>query len=161
LAAVIALILLALKLLAAPIKSKSRLEAENAVLRHQLIVLRRKVHGRVQLSNADRLFFVQLYCRFPSILKLITIVRPKTLVRRHREEEKDVAYYPFTMDHQGKVDFERGYDRKAEDANERYARFDWRDDKIAEGRLLTWRSENHGTERYRIAEIMTLPRKPL
>jgi hypothetical protein len=66
LAAVIALILLALKLLAAPLKSKSRLEAENAALRHQLIVLRRKVHGRVQLSNADRLFFVQLYRWFPS-----------------------------------------------------------------------------------------------
>jgi hypothetical protein len=60
LAAVIALILLALKLLAAPLKSKSRLEAENAALRHQLIVLRRKVHGRVQLNSADRLFVVQL-----------------------------------------------------------------------------------------------------
>jgi hypothetical protein len=79
LAAVIALILLALKLLAAPLKSKSRLEAENAALRHQLIVLRRKVHGRVQLSSADRLFFVQLYRWFPSILKLIAVVRPETL----------------------------------------------------------------------------------
>jgi hypothetical protein len=76
---VIALILLALKLLAAPFKSKSRLEAENAVLRHQLIVLRRTVHGRVQLSNADRLFFAQLYRWFPTILKLITVVRPETL----------------------------------------------------------------------------------
>ena len=80
-AAVIALILLVLKLLAAPIKSKSRLEAGNAVLRQQLIVLRRKVHGRVQLSNADRLFFVQRYRWFPSILKLITVARPETLVR--------------------------------------------------------------------------------
>jgi hypothetical protein len=41
--------------LASPFKSKSRLEAENAVLRHQLIVLRRKVRGRAQLSNNDRL----------------------------------------------------------------------------------------------------------
>ncbi len=81
----IALIPLALKLLAAPLKSKSWLEAENAALRHQLIVLRRKVHGRVQLSIADRLFFVQLYRWFPSILKLITAVRPETLVRWHRE----------------------------------------------------------------------------
>ena len=32
-------------------KSKSRLEAENAALRHQLAVLRRKVRGRVQLTN--------------------------------------------------------------------------------------------------------------
>jgi hypothetical protein len=32
-----------LAVLASPFKSKSRLEAENAVLRHQLIVMRRKV----------------------------------------------------------------------------------------------------------------------
>jgi hypothetical protein len=37
------------------------LEAENAVLRHQLIVLRRKLRGRVRLTNHDRWFFVQLY----------------------------------------------------------------------------------------------------
>jgi hypothetical protein len=35
-----------LAMLVSPFKSKSRLEAENAVLRHQLIVLRRKVKGR-------------------------------------------------------------------------------------------------------------------
>jgi hypothetical protein len=40
---------------------KSRLEAENAVLRHQLIVLQSKVRGRVPFTNSDRLFFVQLY----------------------------------------------------------------------------------------------------
>jgi hypothetical protein len=37
-----------LAVLASPFKSKIRLEAENAVLRHQLIVLRRRV--RVELS---------------------------------------------------------------------------------------------------------------
>lgn len=42
----IALLGLVLAVLVAPFKSKSRLEAENAVLRHQLIVLRHKVHGR-------------------------------------------------------------------------------------------------------------------
>jgi hypothetical protein len=36
-----------LALLTSPFKSKSRLEAENAALRHQLIVLQRKVRGRV------------------------------------------------------------------------------------------------------------------
>jgi hypothetical protein len=36
-----------LALLASPFKSKSRLEAENAALRHQLIVLQRKVRGRI------------------------------------------------------------------------------------------------------------------
>ena len=67
-----------------PFKSKNRLEAENAVLRHQLIVLRRKVRGRVQLTNSDRLFFIQLYRWFPSVLKAVTIIRPETLVRWHR-----------------------------------------------------------------------------
>ena len=49
-------------------KARSRLEAENAVLRHQLIVLRRKVQGRVPLTNTGRWFFIQLYRWFPSIL---------------------------------------------------------------------------------------------
>jgi Integrase core domain len=70
--------------LTSPFKSKIRLEAENAVLRHQLIVLRRKLRGRVKLANSDRWFFVQLYRWFPSILTVITIVRPETLVRCHR-----------------------------------------------------------------------------
>jgi hypothetical protein len=66
------------------IKSKARLEAENAALRHQLIVLRRKVRGRVRLTNNDRWFLIRLYRWFPSILQALTIVRPETLVRWHR-----------------------------------------------------------------------------
>src|SRR3989441_4542952 len=80
----IALFWLFLALLVSPFKSKSRLGAENAALRHQLIVLRRRVRGRVQLTNGDRLFLVQLYRWFPSVLKSITIIRPETLVRWHR-----------------------------------------------------------------------------
>jgi hypothetical protein len=80
----IALILLTLDLLAAIVKSKSRLEAENAALWQQLIVLQRKVRGRVRFSNTDRLFFVRLYRWFPSILKAMLIIRPETLVRWHR-----------------------------------------------------------------------------
>jgi hypothetical protein len=41
-------------------------------LRHQLIVLlkvlRRKVHGRVRLTNNYRWFFIQLYRWFPSTI---------------------------------------------------------------------------------------------
>jgi len=66
------------------IKSKLRLEAENAVLRHQLIVLRGRPHGRVQLTSHDRLFFIQLYRWLPAIVKVLTIIRPQTLVRWHR-----------------------------------------------------------------------------
>src|SRR6202171_4102526 len=80
----IALVCLVLAVLAAPFKSNSRLEAENAVLRHQLIVLRRKVRGRAQLTNNARCLFAQIYRGFPSILKVLTITRPETLVRWHR-----------------------------------------------------------------------------
>ena len=80
----IALIWFVLAALASPFKSKIRLEAENAVLRHQLIVLRRKLRGRVKLANSDRWFFIQLYRWFPSILKVLTVLRPETLVRWHR-----------------------------------------------------------------------------
>ena len=80
----IALLYLFLAILASPFKSKSRLEAENAALRHQLIVLRRMVHRRVRLTNGDRLFFVQPYRWFPSILEAMTIIQPETLVRWHR-----------------------------------------------------------------------------
>src|SRR3984885_7997718 len=79
-----ALICFVLAVLASPFKSKSRLEAENAVLRHQLIVLQRKVRGRAHLTNNDRWFFVQMYRWFPSILKIVTIIEPETLVRWHR-----------------------------------------------------------------------------
>jgi len=70
--------------LALPFKSKLRLEAENAVLRHQLIDLRRRVRGRAQPTNNDRWFLVQMYRWFPSILKVVTIVQPETLVLWHR-----------------------------------------------------------------------------
>ena len=73
----IALIFLALNLLAALVKSKSRLEAENAALRQPLMVLQRKVRGRVRFSNDGRLLFVQLYRWFPSILKAMLIIRPR------------------------------------------------------------------------------------
>jgi len=78
-----ALLWFLLAVLASPFKSRSRLEAENAALRHQLIVLRRKVPGRVRLTNGDRWFLVQLYRWFPSILPVLTVIRPETLVRWH------------------------------------------------------------------------------
>src|SRR5499433_4102714 len=79
-----ALLFFLLRLLVSPFRSISRLEAENAALRRQLIVLQRQVRGRVQFTNSDRLFFLQLYRWFPSILKAMTIIRPETLVRWHR-----------------------------------------------------------------------------
>jgi transposase InsO family protein len=46
--------------------------------------LRRKLKGRARLTNNDRWFFVQLYRWFPSILPVLVIIRPETLVRWHR-----------------------------------------------------------------------------
>ena len=47
----IGLLCFVLAAVASPFKSKMRLEAENAVLRHQLIVLKRRLHGCVGLTN--------------------------------------------------------------------------------------------------------------
>jgi hypothetical protein len=67
-----------------PFKSRSRLEAENAALRQQVVMLRRKVRGRVECTNGDRLFFILLYRWSSSVLKAMLIVRPETVVRWHR-----------------------------------------------------------------------------
>src|SRR5713226_5005680 len=80
----IGLLCFILAVLASPFKSKTRLEAENAALRHQLIVLRRKVKGRAHLTNNNRWFFILMYRWFPSILEVLVIIRPETLVHWHR-----------------------------------------------------------------------------
>ena len=56
----IALLCFVLNVLVSPFKSTSQLEAENAALRHQVVMLRRIVHRRVRLTNSDRMFFIQL-----------------------------------------------------------------------------------------------------
>src|ERR1700738_614106 len=48
------------------------------------MVLRRKLHGRVRLTNNGRWFFIQLSRWVPSILQVLAIIRPETLVRWHR-----------------------------------------------------------------------------
>jgi len=60
------------------------LAAENAALRHQLIVLQRRSPQQPALNRADRLFFALLYRFAPNILKAIRIVRPETVVRWRR-----------------------------------------------------------------------------
>jgi hypothetical protein len=79
-----ALICFVFAIVVSPFRSKIRLEAENMALRHQLMVWRRQVRGRVRLTDDDRLFLIQLYRWLPLILKAITIIRPQTLVRWHR-----------------------------------------------------------------------------
>jgi integrase-like protein len=81
---VIGLLWSILTILVSPCRSNARLEAENAVLRHQLLVLHRKCRGRVRLTNFDRWIFVELYRLFPSVLQVLHVIRPETLVRWHR-----------------------------------------------------------------------------
>ncbi|HYM31287.1 MAG TPA: integrase core domain-containing protein [Candidatus Cybelea sp.] len=64
--------------------SKSRLEAEIVVLRHQLNVLHRRAPSKLRLTVVDRLIFVWLLWGFPSIRNAITIVKPETVLRWHR-----------------------------------------------------------------------------
>src|ERR1700726_2341383 len=66
------------------LKSRACLEAENLVLRQQVIVLSRKSRSRARLRNIDRLIFVWLYRFFPSILNAITVIKPETVIRWHR-----------------------------------------------------------------------------
>ena len=66
------------------LESRASLEAENLILRQQVIVLSRKSPSRVLLRNIDRLIFVWLYRCFPSILNAITMVKPETVIRWHR-----------------------------------------------------------------------------
>ena len=80
----IAIALLLVRMLCDCFKSRSRLEAEIVVLRHQLNVLRLRAPRRLYLRWADRILFVWLYRRFPRTLDAITIVRPETVVRWHR-----------------------------------------------------------------------------
>ena len=66
------------------VKSRRRLEAENLVLRHQVSILRRRSSGRLRLSNADRMAFVWLYRLCPSVVDAVAIIRPETVIHRHR-----------------------------------------------------------------------------
>jgi len=80
----IALVRFIWSILTAPFTAKVPLKVENAALRRQLVMLQRKVRGRIEFTNNDRLFFVLLYRRCPSVLNAMVIVRPETVVRWHR-----------------------------------------------------------------------------
>jgi len=63
--------------------SKQELMVENALLRQQLIVLRRQVN-RPQLTKADRALLVLLAGRLRTWKSALLIVQPDTLLRWHR-----------------------------------------------------------------------------
>ncbi len=65
-------------------RSKSELVAENALLRHQLIVLRRQVK-RPACRKTDRVLLVLLARLVRTWQQALLIVQPDTLLRWHRE----------------------------------------------------------------------------
>src|ERR1700722_253997 len=71
---------LILGILASRFKARATLEAENLVLRQQVNVLRRRTPKRPHLNNTDRFLFVWLYRWLPSVLEVVAIVRPETII---------------------------------------------------------------------------------
>jgi hypothetical protein len=65
-------------------RSKSQLVAENALLRQQLIILRRQVK-RPACTKADRMVLVLLARAVQMWKQVLFIVQPETLLRWHRE----------------------------------------------------------------------------
>src|SRR6476660_433442 len=78
------LVKLILGILSSSFKARATLEAENLVLRQQVNVLRRRTPKRPHLNSTDRFLFVWLYRWFPSVLEVVAIVRPETIIRWHR-----------------------------------------------------------------------------
>jgi hypothetical protein len=65
--------------------TRAQLQLEILALRHQVTVLRRQRNVRPRLTSCDRAFWIWLYRLWPSCLDALDIVRPETVVRRHRE----------------------------------------------------------------------------
>ena len=65
-------------------RGRASLEIELIALRHQVTVLRRQRHGRLQLSSLDRLLWVWLYRIWPRVIDAMVLVKPATVVLWHR-----------------------------------------------------------------------------
>ena len=65
-------------------KSRSRLEAENLFLRHQLNIALRRAPSHFRLRGSDRALMVWLVRLWPSILGMARVVQPDTILRWHR-----------------------------------------------------------------------------
>jgi hypothetical protein len=65
-------------------KSRSRLEAENLFLRHQLNVALRRAPPRLRLHGSDRAFLVWMIRLWPSLIDTVQVIQPETVLRWHR-----------------------------------------------------------------------------
>ncbi len=61
------------------VKSRSRLEAENVLLRHQLNVALRKAPARLRLRGSDRAIVVWLIRVWPNLRVAVQVVKPETV----------------------------------------------------------------------------------
>ena len=67
-------------------RSRTALQAEILVLRHQLNILHRRSPKRVALGKIDRLVFCGLYRLSPTVLDALKILQPETVIRWHRAD---------------------------------------------------------------------------
>ena len=81
----IAILILLRSLLGSLFKSRARITAENILLRHQLNIARRRGPKRARLSNWDRWGLVWVYRIVPDALNAVSLVRPETVIRWHRQ----------------------------------------------------------------------------
>src|SRR5271165_7106510 len=65
-------------------RSRASLEAENLVMRQQIIVLRRTAPKRLSFNALNRLIFVGLHRLSPDTRHALAVVRPETIIRWHR-----------------------------------------------------------------------------
>jgi hypothetical protein len=65
-------------------KSRTRLEAENLFLRHQLDIALRRALPRLRLHGSDRALLVWMTKLWPSLLGAAQVVQPETILRWHR-----------------------------------------------------------------------------
>ena len=65
-------------------KSRTRLEAENLFLRHQLNIALRRAPPRLRLRGSDRALLILITMLWPRLLGAAQLVQPETILRWHR-----------------------------------------------------------------------------
>src|SRR5512141_936607 len=65
-------------------KSRSRLEAENLFLRHQLNIALRRAPPRLRLRGSDRALLIWMTRLWPNLRGMAQVVQPETILRWHR-----------------------------------------------------------------------------
>ena len=65
-------------------KSRSRLEAENLFLRHQLTIAMRRAPPRLRVRGSDRALLIWMTRLWPNLRGMAQVVQPETILRWHR-----------------------------------------------------------------------------